>query len=75
MDVATLIGLPGLGLVLLVIGVLARRHLDALAGDQGDEDLVERRRATLARGALATMAAGAFLVAGGIAAPAVSMWR
>ncbi|CAB4753538.1 MAG: hypothetical protein ACO1ON_08650 [Nocardioides sp.] len=65
-DLATLIALPVLGLLLLAGGIWSGRHLDLLVGSLGGEEVLERRRATMSRGARAMTVTGAFLVVGSL---------
>lgn len=63
----TWIGALLLGALVVSAGILSRRHTDALVGTLGGEELLERRRNAVRRGATAFLAAGSFLVLGGIA--------
>lgn len=65
-DTATLVALPVLGLLLVVGGVWSRRHLALLVGTLGGEEVIERRRATMSRGARTMTVSGAFLVVGSV---------
>ena len=65
-DLATLVALPVLGLLLFVGGIWSRRHLDLLVGSLGGEEVIERRRTTMSRGARAMTVTGAFLVVGSL---------
>ena len=65
-DLATLVALSLLGLLLVVGGIWSSRHLDLLAGDLGGEEVVQRRRSTMSRGARAMTVSGAFLVVGSL---------
>ena len=62
-EVFTAVGLPVVGVVLFAVGWWGRRQLDVL----GSPDLLERRRQTMGRGALACMVGGAILLVGGVA--------
>jgi hypothetical protein len=66
MDLGTVVGMPILGVLIFGVGLWSRTHLDLLAGDQGSEDVVERRRVSVSRGATAMVVAGGFLFVGGL---------
>jgi len=66
-EVFTAVGLPVIGVVLFAVGWWGRRQLEVLVGTLGSPDLLERRRETMGRGALACMVGGAILLVGGVA--------
>lgn len=65
-DVATLVAIPTLGVTLVVMGWWSLRHIEQLVGTQGGEDVVDRRRATMTRGARAIVVTGLCLAVGGL---------
>lgn len=72
-DLLTAVGLPVLGVGLTLFGWWGRERIDLLVGTIGVPEVLERRRLTMARGALACIASGVVLLIGGIALGIVAM--
>ena len=62
----TWIGALVLGTLVAAAGVLSRRHAELLVGTVGGVEVLQRRRTSVRRGGAACLAAGLFLILGGI---------